>query len=375
MTHAIGLMSGTSLDGVDGVVLHQPPDAAPRVLAHVHHAFQADLRCALQALQSPGENELHRAALASNGLARAYASVVHALVAKASVSSLSLRVVGAHGQTVRHQPGLHDGTGYTLQVLNGALLAELTSMDVVCDLRSRDVAAGGQGAPLVPAFHQAAFARADAHVAVLNIGGMANASLLAPGADPLGFDTGPGGALLDGWCARHRHTAYDEDGLWAASGRVDLDLLSLLVADPFFGQGPPKSTGRERFDMHWVDAALNAHRRPIAPVDVQATLSELTARTAARAIVEHLPQVAHVIVCGGGARNSDLMQRLGRCLAHARPGTGLMTSDALGLPVDQVEAAAFAWLALRFVERKPGNVPAVTGAKGPRVLGALHPGA
>lgn len=367
-------MSGTSLDGVDGVVLHQPSGAAPRVLAHVHRPFGADLRFALQALQRSGDDELHRAALAGNALARDYASVVHALRSTAGVPASSLRVVGAHGQTVRHQPGLHDGTGYTLQILNGALLAELTGMDVVCDLRSRDVAAGGQGAPLVPAFHRAAFSRADARVAVLNIGGMANVSLLAPGADPLGFDTGPGGALLDGWCARHRQQAFDEGGTWAASGRVHEGLLNALSSHSFFAQRPPKSTGRETFDLHWVDATLSAFKPSVDAADVEATLSELTAATAVQASVDHLPQVEQLVVCGGGARNRDLLQRLARHLRASRPHATLVTSDALGLPVDQVEAAAFAWLALRFIAREPGNVPAVTGAKGLRVLGALHPG-
>ncbi len=389
MTLTLGLMSGTSLDGVDGVLLHQDPSTSRmQVQAHVHQAFPTALRAELAALQQPGPNELHRAALASNAVAEAYAAVTATLLAKTSRQASDITAIGAHGQTVRHQPqaAADGGTGYTLQLLNGALLAERTGIDVVCDLRSRDVAAGGQGAPLVPAFHAAAFGAASTTAmarAVVNIGGMANVTLL-PGAssthsstDVQGFDTGPGGALLDGWCERHGKGPFDDGGRWAASGHVHAALLQHWLADPFFARQPPKSTGRDHFHMAWVDAGvhavLHAYLAPApTPADVQATLSELTAATIANAL-SGLAATSDLtlIVCGGGARNADLLRRL-----QARaPRITLQSSADHGIAVDQVEAAAFAWLAHAFVARLPGNLPAVTGARGLRVLGALHPGA
>lgn len=366
-------MSGTSLDGIDGVVLELSKPGRMRVSEHVHRPFDASLRDELMALQRRGTDEIHRSALAGNALARAYSDVVGALLDKAKLPALAIQALGAHGQTVRHQPGLHDGTGYTTQLLQGALLAELTGVDVVCDFRSRDVAAGGQGAPLVPAFHQAAFGREDVTTAVLNVGGMANISLLKPDVEPLGFDTGPGGALLDLWCSRHRGMPFDRDGAWAASGTVDDGLLRTFLDEAYFSLPAPKSTGRDLFDSTWLDARLAAHGHPVASVDVQATLSELTAASAANAALGLAPEAAALIVCGGGARNGDLLMRLRRRIHAQQPDMEVTTSDTLGLPAEQVEAAAFAWLAHRFMMRQPGNVPAVTGAKGLRVLGALHP--
>jgi anhydro-N-acetylmuramic acid kinase len=280
-----------------------------------------------------------------------------------------VRAIGAHGQTVRHRPGEFDGTGYTLQLMNGALLAELTGIAVACDFRSRDVAAGGQGAPLVPAFHRQRFGRAGETVAVLNLGGIANLTVIGADGATTGFDTGPANLLLDGWTERHRGTRFDADGHWAAGGHVSSDLLASLCAEPFFALPPPKSTGRDLFGLAWLDAQLAA-RAPLPPQDVQATLAELTAVTAADAVRAHAAAARQLIVCGGGARNAHLMARLG---AHL-PGIGVVASDALGLPCDQVEACAFGWLARALVDRAPGNLPAVTGAQGLRVLGALHPG-
>jgi anhydro-N-acetylmuramic acid kinase len=395
MTLTLGLMSGTSLDGVDGVLLHQDPSTRGtrvpfQVQAHVHQAFSAALRAELAALQQASPNELHRAALASNAVAEVYATVTASLLAQAGRHASDILAIGAHGQTVRHQPQTtgDGGPGYTLQLLNGALLAERTGIDVVCDLRSRDVAAGGQGAPLVPAFHAAAFGAAS-HTAqaraVVNLGGMANITLLPSGspssgsADVQGFDTGPGGALLDGWCDRHGHGPFDEGGRWAASGRVHRALLQHWLADPYFAQQPPKSTGRDHFHMAWVDAGVRAVSKDADhapnPADVQATLSELSAATIVDALsaagAAGAAKNLTLIVCGGGARNTDLLHRL-----QARaPGITLQSSADHGIAVDQVEAAAFAWLAHAFMARLPGNLPAVTGAQGLRVLGALHPGA
>ncbi len=364
----VGLMSGTSLDGVDGV-LSQLADGRWQTLAHAHLPFPPTLRQALLDLNTPGEDELHQAALASQALAVLYAKVVQAVCEQAQVLSTEVRAIGAHGQTVRHRPEL----GYTLQLNQPALLAELTGIDVVADFRSRDVAAGGQGAPLVPAFHEAIFAQPDRTVVVLNIGGMANLSILRPGQGPLGFDCGPGNALLDMWCHRQTGRAFDANGEWGASGNVHEGWLAEALSDPFFALPPPKSTGRDLFNADWLQRWLAPHGHlasdPVIAQDVQATLCELTARSAAQAVRDHATDAAELIVCGGGALNGDLMQRLARHL----PGVHVCRSDEHGLDVMQVEAAAFAWLAWAHVQRAPGNLPAVTGARGLRVLGALYP--
>lgn len=368
----VGLMSGTSLDGVDGV-LADFGGPAPRVLAHAHQPYGADLRRELLLLNKPGPDELHRTALAANAVAVAYAGVVKTLADMNGVDRRQLRALGAHGQTVRHRPLEFDGVGYTVQVLNGALLAELTGVDVVCDMRSRDLAAAGQGAPLVPAFHAAVFFRPGRHTAVLNLGGIANLTLLGPTAGQVsGFDCGPGNVLLDGWCERHTGQPLDRDGRWSAEGRVHEGLLEQLLDEPFLLRSPPKSTGRDLFSLDWLDARLQAMstgERPAAR-DVQATLAEYTARAACEALHRHAPRTDALLICGGGAYNSDLMRRL----ARLRPQTEVRTThQSHGVPVDQVEALAFAWLAHAHLQGRAGNVPAVTGARGARVLGCLHP--
>jgi len=358
-------MSGTSLDGIDGVLFDAD---ALAVAGHVHAPFPPALRDELLALNTPGPNELHRAALAANAVARGYADVVAQLLEATDTRREHIAAIGAHGQTVRHRPsGSGMGLdGYTTQLLNGALLAEQTGIAVVCDLRSRDVAAGGQGAPLVPAFHRAVFGSAAQDVAVLNLGGIANLSLLWADGRTGGFDCGPANCLMDGWTARHRHEPFDADGAWAATGRVRPELLAALRAEPWLALPPPKSTGRDLFHLGWLDARL---KPGLAPEDVQATLLDFSALCAADALTAHMPTARTLIACGGGARNGRLMQRLAELL----PGVAVLSSAARGLPVDQVEAAAFAWLAQRFVARLPGNLPVVTGAAGPRVLGALYP--
>ncbi|MES2090302.1 MAG: anhydro-N-acetylmuramic acid kinase [Pseudomonadota bacterium] len=361
----LGLMSGTSLDGVDGVLMDLA--AKPwRALAHAHRPFTPELKQALLALNAPGPNELHLALMAAQDLARVYAQVVQSVCETAGVTSGQVRALGAHGQTVRHRPEL----GYTAQLNAPALLAELTGIDVVADFRSRDVAAGGQGAPLVPAFHQALFAHDHETVVVLNVGGMANLSILQTGLAPTGFDCGPGNALMDAWCEAHTGQAYDDDGTWGTTGQVQTQALASAMAEPFFNLPPPKSTGRDLFNDTWMRSWLdNTGLAAQAPQDVQATLCELTARSAALAIKAHAPLATRLVVCGGGALNGALMQRLQANL----PGVVVEPSDAHGLPVMQVEAAAFAWLAQRHVHHLAGNVPQVTGAAGPRVLGALYP--
>jgi anhydro-N-acetylmuramic acid kinase len=374
MSLFIGLMSGTSLDGVDGVLADFDAAAsgrsAIRVLAHQQAGFPGELRATLLRLNSRGDDELHEAALAANALVRVYAGVVDALLRQCQLSSAQVCAIGAHGQTVRHRPQEFDGNGYTLQLMNGALLAELSGIDVVCDLRSRDVAAGGQGAPLVPALHAALFATPGMDVAVLNLGGIGNLTLLPSHGTVRGFDCGPGNALLDLWCQRHLGQAYDEGGRWAASGRVSERLLNSLLSEPFLRREPPKSTGRDLFNAAWLDAALLS-MADIAPADMQATLAEFSARAAIDALRQQAPQTQRLLVCGGGAFNTHLLQRLAALL----PGVPVDSSDAAGVPPLQVEALAFAWLAQAFVVRRPGNLAAVTGARGPRVLGALYPAA
>ncbi|MEP6559002.1 MAG: anhydro-N-acetylmuramic acid kinase [Burkholderiales bacterium] len=365
----IGLMSGTSLDGVDGVLVgFSSADKKPCVLAHVGQAFDASLKAELLALNAPVENELHRAALAANALAEAYAAVVQSLLSQTHTPAARVIAIGAHGQTVRHRPGAFDGVGYTLQLNNPALLAERSGICVASDFRSRDVAAGGQGAPLVPAFHRTWFAQPDRDLAVLNLGGIANLSLLGSDGSARGFDCGPGNGLLDHWCQRHLQQPFDSEGAWATSGAVCQALLIDLLAEPFFDLPPPKSTGRDLFNAQWLNAKLAAHT-DVRANDVQATLAELTARSSAQALQKNAPDTRRLIVCGGGAYNCDLLTRLRQQL-H---GVVVETSDAYGLPPSQVEATAFAWLARQRINGTPIDLSAVTGARGNRVLGALYP--
>ncbi|MFC6279669.1 MULTISPECIES: anhydro-N-acetylmuramic acid kinase [Polaromonas] len=372
----IGLMSGTSLDGADGVLLDFSA-AGLRVVAAASEPFTQHFRTELLALNTPSGNELHRAALAGNELATVYAKVVSALLAKAAPQGVlpsQISAIGAHGQTVRHQPptspGAPKGSGYTLQLNNPALLAELTGIDVVADFRSRDVAAGGQGAPLVPAFHQSIFGQLNSMVAVLNLGGISNLSVLPPAgtAPVLGFDCGPGNALMDAWCQQHTGQPFDAGGAWAANGKLVPALLASLLDEPYFSKHPPKSTGRDLFSMQWLAGKL----APFAaerPEDIQNTLAEFTASACITGATSYAKDSKELIVCGGGAFNLHLMQRLQAGL----PSLRVSSSEAHGLPPLQVEAAAFAWLARQAVLRQPGNLASVTGAAGPRVLGAIYP--
>ena len=364
----IGLMSGTSLDGVDAVLTDFSQHPAV-VLGHCSAPLDPALKAELLALNSPTDNELHRAALAANALVRLYADQVHALLLQCDAKPADVRAIGAHGQTVRHRPLEFDGTGYSLQLNNPALLAELCGIDVVADFRSRDVAAGGQGAPLVPPFHQAFFGQADQVLAVLNIGGISNITLLDPNRSALlGFDCGPGNALMDGWCLHHTGQPFDAEGRWAAQGTIHPPLLYQLLADPYFAKLPPKSTGRDLFNWTWLEAQL-ACFPSIAPHDVQATLTELTARACAKSLQDTSPHCTTLVVCGGGALNHHLMARLQVALPHCR----VALSDVFGLPPLQVEATAFAWLARQAVLRQTGSVQSVTGAQGARILGGIYP--
>jgi anhydro-N-acetylmuramic acid kinase len=369
----IGLMSGTSLDGVDGVLASIPEHAAAdgvEILATAYIPFSEELRTELLSLQAASTDEIHRAAVAANRLVDHYAQCVAQLLMQSGVAPQAVRAIGSHGQTIRHRPEC----GYTLQLDNPALLAELTGIDVIADFRSRDIAAGGQGAPLVPAFHQFLFGRLHPACAVVNIGGISNISILSRDnqAPITGFDTGPGNVLMDLWIARHLDRPYDADGNWAASGSIIPALLTTLSDEGFLRLAPPKSTGRDLFHAAWLANKMAAF--PDAkPHDVQATLAEFTACTIAQAIANHAEIAQAVYVCGGGAYNRHLMHRLENALHRENLQINVSTTDALGVPANQVEALAFAWLGHRFACRQTGNLPTVTGAKGPRILGALYP--
>ena len=359
-----GVMSGTSLDGVDAVVADfAPPDGKPCALVSAFHLpFARELAVELALLQRSGPDELARAMRAANGLADTYSDAIRAALTEAGLAATDIVAAGVHGQTVRHRPD----EGSTLQLNNPARVVERTGITVVADFRSRDVAAGGEGAPLVPAFHAALF-RGSAHRVVVNIGGIANLTDLHEQGAVRGFDTGPGNVLLDFWHARHRGAPYDSDGAWAKSGRVDDALLAALRAEPYFARKPPKSTGRDLFDSAWLLAKLDG--RALAPADVQATLVALTAHGIADAVLAHCGDATEVLICGGGANNRAIMGALAALLA---PRT-LATTAAHGVAVEHVEAMAFAWLARECLAGRPGNLPAVTGARGLRVLGAIYP--
>ncbi len=355
----IGLMSGTSLDGVDAVLADF--SGAPSLVDAEFVPYPGRLKSALLAIHEPGGDELERAALLGIELAELYAEAVKRVLDKSAVPAASVRALGCHGQTVRHRPA----AGYTLQLGNPAFLAEHTGITVVADFRSRDIAAGGQGAPLVPAFHAACFRDPTRHRVVINVGGIANLTQLPPQGPVTGFDTGPGNLLLDAWAREHLGCDFDRDGALAAQGRPVKALLDAMLADPYFLRAPPKSTGRDHFNLKWL-RAFPVERE--SPQDVQATLAELSARTIADA-VGTCPGAGEAYLCGGGAHNADLFSRIQRAL----PGCRVDSTERLGIHPDWVEAMAFAWLAQRALKREPGNAAGVTGARGPRVLGAIYP--
>lgn len=358
------------MDGVDGVAVRFEAGKAPAVLAEACVGFAQTLRDALFSLQQPGDNEIERESLAANALAARYAVCCHELQRSAGLPPDQVRAIGVHGQTVRHRPE----RGYTRQINNPALLAELTHIDVIADFRSRDVAAGGQGAPLVPAFHATVFGAPGEMRVVCNLGGISNITILpGDGSDRVrGFDCGPANALIDAWAGRHLGKPYDDGGRFAARGAVHAPLLDALLDEAYFSAPPPKSTGRDLFNPAWLDAKLAAFAQ-VAAEDVQATLTALTAVTVAREIARHAPGCKAVYVCGGGARNPVLLDALAAALHDCGVSATVDTTSALGVPPQQVEALAFAWLAYRFTAREPGNLATVTGAAGDRVLGALYP--
>ena len=367
----IGLMSGTSLDGIDAVLAKIGPNGEASALASVSKPFSPDLRKALFELQSPGPDELHREKQAANALALAYTDAVKQLLEKTKLLPADIAAIGAHGQTIRHQPYLGDGLAYTHQTLNPALLAEKTGIDVIADFRSRDLAAGGHGAPLVPAFHAQQFSSHE-NVAILNIGGIANLTLLPINGEVTGFDCGPGNMLMDAWIADQQGHAFDESGAWALQGKLNEPLLAIMLSDPFFKKAPPKSTGRDDFHLHWLREKIALEN--INVEDVQATLLHLTAHSCLDALISHAPQTQKLIVCGGGARNNALMNLLKvKAQNIFKQPLEIVTSESAGIDPQLVEGLAFAWLAWAHKEKRPANLPAVTGAKGPRILGACYP--
>lgn len=358
----IGVMSGTSLDGIDAALVSFEKGAC-QLIETLFLAYPDTLKTELLALHEPQTNELEAACILGCRLAHLYADAVKKLLKKANISADKVTAIGNHGQTIRHRPELE----FTLQIGNNALLAELTEITVVGDFRSRDIAAGGQGAPLVPAFHQAVFASKDKNRAIVNIGGIANVTYLGKSGSVQGFDTGPGNMLIDSWTKLKIGKNYDANGAWAATGVALQTVLSGMLAEPFFALPPPKSTGRDLFNDNWLKQhQLYPHYRP---QDIARTLVALTAYTIHDAIAQDCDSVEEVYICGGGAHNALLMSDL----QNMMNGRLLATTDALGVGVDWVEAAAFAWLAKQTLDNKTSNLPAATGAKGARVLGAVFP--
>jgi anhydro-N-acetylmuramic acid kinase len=361
----MGIMSGTSLDGVDAALVAHNGDRFEQV-DQAFVPYPPTIKQILLALHQPATNELHAAALMANNLAELYAEAVLKILQQSQLAASAIIAIGCHGQTIRHCPDLPNGQAYTLQIGNHARLAELTKIAVIGDFRSRDIAAGGQGAPLVPAFHQAVFASPAKNRAIINIGGIANISWLPVDGQVTGFDSGPGNMLLDQWTQQHTGQAYDSNGDWSASGQVNKTLLEAMLAEPYLCQAAPKSTGRDLFNQHWLAQHLQAVND--RPENIARTLLELTALSITDAIKRFCPNTDEAYVCGGGAHNGLLIDRL-----SALTGCLIEPTDKLGVDVDWVEAVAFAWLAQRCVDGLSGNLPAVTGAQGPRVLGAIYP--
>ena len=377
----IGLMSGTSADSIDAALVDLSSKTPQLLAAHsvdlanIKLPDKTPIKSEIQALATPGENEIHRMHQLDRTLGQYFALATNELLTKAKLNPDQITAIGSHGQTIRHFPAsdttpTNKELPYTVQVGDPNTIAELTGITTVADFRRRDIALGGQGAPLVPAFHQAVFEKPGFSRAIVNIGGIANVTLLA-GNDSklLGYDTGPGNGLMDKWIKQHRQLDYDKGGEWASQGQIIESLLNSLISNPYFSETPPKSTGPELFNIEWLHQQLNAFPS-ITPVDVQATLLELTAQTIAQPLKNHHPNPSKIFFCGGGTYNKVLIQRL-ETLLHP---TLIGSTDQLGIPPEWVEATAFAWLAKQTLEGKPGNAPTVTGATKQAILGAIYPG-
>ena len=363
-TSYIGILSGTSMDAIDGALVELEPF---RLLATHTIPLPSQLRRQLFALVRRGTISLEELGALDTQLGRLFAEAASKLLTKAPATQI--RAIGSHGQTIYHH--VYGQDPFTLQLGNPNIIAEMTGITTVADFRRRDIAAGGQGAPLAPAFHAATLSHNHRNRAVLNIGGIANISFLP--ADPekgvSGFDTGPGNALLDDWASHHLNTPIDRNGCWAASGQTSPKLLQHLLDDPYFSRHPPKSTGREYFNITWLERKLSFLETPLVPADVEATLCALTAASVALAIQNHEPQTEELLVCGGGVNNKTLMAALRGQLISCP----VRTTTDYGIPAQWVEACTFAWLAQQTLTGLPGNLPTVTGAEYPVILGAIYP--
>jgi anhydro-N-acetylmuramic acid kinase len=362
----IGLISGTSMEGVDAALVAFGDRSLELVSGLTAPYPEALRRQLLDAARNPDSCTADVIGSLDHWVGECFRDAARELLQAAGVDAARVRAIGSHGQTLRHRPD--EARPYTLQIGNADVIAKGTGIDCVADFRSADLALGGQGAPLVPPFHEWLFRSTDVGRCILNVGGIANITVLPPGPGPVtGFDTGPGNTLMDAWIGRHRAQDFDEGGRWASSGAPIRPVLEAMLADPYFAKAPPKSTGFEYFNEAWLSALLATDMQP---ADVQATLAELTAVTIAEAIGRYAPETREVLVCGGGVHNRDLLRRLGE---HLGPVALSSTADA-GLDPDRVEACAFAWLAMRTVGGEPGNAPGVTGASREAVLGAIHSG-
>ena len=363
----IGLMSGTSLDGIDALAIELGSE--PNILATHYQPYNDLLRQRLRRLCQGCADELSLYADLDSYLGQLFADAALEVIDKAGLKSADIRAIGSHGQTVRHFP-VHKYPN-SLQIANPNIIAERTGITTIADLRRRDMAAGGQGAPLVPAFHKAVFSSPEHHRAIVNIGGIANITRLPATTSATnitsGFDTGPGNTLMDTWIHRHKQVKIDDAGNWARHGKCNPELLHALLSDPYFSLPPPKSTGTEYFNLVWLEGFLT--RYPDTPVNIQTTLCELTASTIASAILDHDTTPNDVFVCGGGSHNDYLLERLETKLG----GIALRSTAELGVEPDWVESAAFAWLAQQTLAHQPGNLPNVTGANRKVVLGCIYP--
>ena len=369
MNYYIGVMSGTSLDGIDVVIAEFDKSHLPHIEAAETYPFTSELRYQLQQLITNGYCELQQLGQLDIQTGHQYAEHINNLLRQTGLSARDIAAIGCHGQTIFHAPDVD--YPFSMQIGNGNVIAEHTGITTVTDFRQRDMVLGGQGAPLVPAFHEALFRQNGQDRVVVNIGGISNITVLP--ADPeqavFGFDTGPGNTLMDSWIQSHHAKTYDENGHWAATGQVYTALLDLLLSDEYFSRPIPKSTGRERFHIDWLQNHLNKVNRDIAAEDVQATLLQLTAISIATNIKQYAPDSRDIFVCGGGAHNDALMQALKTALSPAT----VTATDQIGMNSDWVEATAFAWLARQTLHHQTGNLPAVTGASHATILGAIYP--